>query len=118
MKDKNPNESDTIIGHSVSVEGDFIGEGNVLIEGKLKGNIKTTHNLKVGKDAEIEANISAENAIISGYVKGDIKVTNSLEITKTARIEGNISCAILSIEPGSYFQGNCQMAKNSNKENL
>lgn len=117
MKDKNPNESETVIGHSVSVEGDFIGEGDMLIEGKLKGNIKTTHGLRVGKDAEIEANISAENAIISGFVKGDIKITHNLEITKTAKIEGNISCEILSIEPGSFFQGNCQMTKSTKTDN-
>ncbi len=116
MKDKNLNESQTIIGHAVSVEGDFTGEGDVIIEGKLKGNIKTTHSLRVGKDAEIEANISAENAIISGFVKGDIKITNNLEVTKTAKIEGNIACEILSIEPGSYFQGNCQMSKSSKVE--
>lgn len=117
MKDKNPNDSQTIIGHAVSVEGDFIGEGDVIIEGKLKGNIKTTQGLRVGKEAEIEANISAENAIISGFVKGDIKITHNLEITKTAKIEGNIACEVLSIEPGSYFQGSCQMTKNNKGDN-
>ena len=117
MKDKNLNESQTIIGHAVSVEGDFMGEGDVIIEGKLRGNIKTTHSLKIGKDAEVEANISAENAVISGFVKGDIKITHNLELTKTAKIEGNMACEVLSIEPGCYFQGNCQMSKNTKVEN-
>jgi len=42
------NETDTIIGPSVKVEGDFITEGNVVVEGMICGTIKTSKNLKVG----------------------------------------------------------------------
>jgi len=32
---------DTIIGPTVNVEGNFAGEGNIIIEGEVKGSIKT-----------------------------------------------------------------------------
>jgi cytoskeletal protein CcmA (bactofilin family) len=109
MRDKNQNNSQTVIGLGVAVEGDFNGNGDVIIDGKLKGSIKTTNNLQIGKEAEIEAEISADSAIIAGKVKGNIKINGSLELLKSAHLEGNISCQSLTIESGCFFQGSCVM---------
>ncbi len=116
MKDKNSTESQTIIGHAVEVEGNFAGQGDVIIEGNLKGTIKTEHSLKVGREANVQANVEAMSAVISGRLTGEIKVKKHLEITKTARIEGNISCETLSIEAGSFFNGQCQMLKTNQSQ--
>jgi cytoskeletal protein CcmA (bactofilin family) len=110
MRDKNPNDSQTIIGLGVAVEGDFNGNGDVIIEGKLKGSIKTTNHLQIGKEAKIEAEINADTAVIAGQVKGNVKVNGALELMKSARLEGNISCQSLTIESGCFFQGNCVMS--------
>lgn len=109
MKDKTPNENQTIIGPSVSVEGNFSGDGNVIVEGRLKGSINTEQDLTIGKNAMVEANISAENAFIYGNVVGDLKIKNNLELAKNAKITGNISCQSLSVEAGSIFNGQCIM---------
>jgi len=110
MKDKNPEDTQTVIGVSVKVEGDFSGDGDVIIEGQVIGSIKTKHDLKVGKDAVVSASIEASNASISGQVKGDLKIANNLILTRTSKINGNISCAQLTIEPGSSFNGQCIMS--------
>lgn len=109
MKDKSSEDNQTIIGASVKVEGDFSGDGDVIVEGQIVGSIKTKHDLKVGKDAVVEANIEASNASISGQVKGDLKIINNLILTKTSKISGNISCSLLTIESGSSFNGQCIM---------
>ena len=116
MKDKTPNENQTVIGPSVSVEGNFTGDGNIIVEGKLKGSINTNHDLTIGKDAIIEANIFAENAIIYGKVDGDLKIKNSLELAKNAKINGNISCKSLNVEAGSVFNGQCTMKQHDTEE--
>lgn len=113
----NPTDTNTIIGASVSVEGDFNGQGDVLIEGKLKGSIKTGQHIQIGKNALVEAEIKAASAHISGAVKGNIAAKEKIELTKSARVEGNLTGAIISIEPGAVFNGQCTMnAADSNKE--
>ncbi|MFA6227687.1 MAG: polymer-forming cytoskeletal protein [Patescibacteria group bacterium] len=108
------NETDTIIGPSVKVEGDFITEGNIIVEGMICGTIKTSKNLKVGPDSKIFANIGAENALVAGEIQGNINIKNKLELTSTARIYGDIKTGILSIAGGALVNGKCTM--NDNKD--
>ena len=100
---------ETIIGPSVRVEGDFRGEGDLVIEGMLVGSLQTKNNLKIGQNAVVEASIRANNAFISGKVKGNIIVKGKLEITGTAVILGDIKTQIISIESGAMLQGNLSM---------
>lgn len=108
-------EIETIIGPSVKVEGDFITEGNMIVEGTVSGSIKTARNLKVGVKSKIFANVSAENALIAGEVQGNIRVNNKLELVSTAKVFGDIKAEILTIAAGSLLNGRCQMGENKNK---
>ncbi|MFH1029803.1 MAG: polymer-forming cytoskeletal protein [bacterium] len=107
-------EIETIIGPSVKVEGDFAGEGNVVVEGIVTGNLKTNRNLKVGNNAQIFANIKANNALIAGKVEGNINVTETLELTSTARIKGDIKAKVIAISAGAIFHGKCDMGNGEN----
>lgn len=109
MPQNNSNETETIIGPSVRVEGDFVTEGNIIVEGTVCGTLKTSRDLKVGPKSKIFANIIAENALISGEVQGNIKVKDKLELTSTAKIYGDIKTNILIIAGGSLLNGKCQM---------
>ncbi|MDP2812416.1 MAG: polymer-forming cytoskeletal protein [bacterium] len=100
---------ETIIGPSVKVEGDFKGEGDLIIEGTLIGSLKTKNNLKIGQNAFVQASVSANNAFISGRVKGNINVKGKLELSDTAVILGDIKAQVLSIESGAMIKGNIDM---------
>ena len=103
------NETDTVIGPSVKVEGDFVTEGNVIVEGTICGTIKTSKNLKVGPKSKIFANVSAENALIAGEIQGNIKVNDKLELMSTGKIFGDIKVGTLIVSAGSVLNGKCQM---------
>lgn len=104
---------ETIIGPSVKVEGDFKGEGDLVIEGMLVGNLTTKNNLKIGQGAVVEATIKANNAFIAGKIKGNISIKGRLEITGSAVILGDIKATLISIESGAIVQGNISMPLNS-----
>jgi len=106
----NKDDIETIIGHTVKLEGDFVGDGDVIVEGIVNGNIATNKFLRVGENAQINAEISAQNAFISGEVNGNLKISNKLEVTSTAKIKGDIEAAQISIETGAIFNGKCQMS--------
>ena len=109
-------DTKTIIGASVSVEGNFNGKGDVVIEGKLKGSIKTKRDITIGEQALVEAEIEAVNAYIAGRVKGNIKAQENVELSKTAVVEGDITTKSISIESGAVFNGQCSMADNQPNE--
>lgn len=108
-RSKNIKNTETIIGESVVVEGEFNGHGNIVIEGKLNGNLTTDGHILIGDKAKIKANIQAESAFISGKVTGDIKVNNSIDIAKTAVIKGDIEANSIAIEAGSKINGHIKM---------
>ena len=103
-------EFETVIGPSVKVKGDFNGQGNIIVEGTVEGNLKTNGNLEVGEKAKITANVEAKEAKIGGQVSGNVKIKGFLEITASAKIFGDIETASLSIERGAIFNGKCLMA--------
>lgn len=100
---------ETLIGPSVKVEGDFVGDGDVVVEGTVTGKLKTKRNLRVGQGAKILASVGAENALVSGFIQGNLKIKNKLELTSTAKILGDIETKILLISEGAAFTGHCKM---------
>jgi cytoskeletal protein CcmA (bactofilin family) len=100
---------DTIVGPSVSIEGDFLSKGNVRIEGMLKGRLETEQDIEVAESAKIDANVTANNMVIAGQVSGDIKAQGKITILETGRVQGDITSGTLAINPGALFSGQSNM---------
>ena len=98
-------ETETVIAPSVRVEGDFVSEGNVRIEGEVKGSISTDRDLIVGENAKITAGVQARNGVIAGELHGNLRVFDRLELASTARIYGDIQAKVLSVAPGAMMKG-------------
>ncbi len=105
----NANAAETIVGSSVSIEGDFKSEGNVRIDGEVSGSVATKKDLAVGENAKIKANVKAENIVIAGRIEGNVEVKNQLELTETGEVQGDIKTKVISIKPGAVFNGQCSM---------
>lgn len=105
-------DAETIIGPSVMVKGNFNSSGNIMIEGVLKGGVKTAGHVYVGDKASITADIEAKSARIGGEVKGNIKIQEGIQIVSSAKIFGDIECVSLSVESGAVINGKIMMSKN------
>jgi cytoskeletal protein CcmA (bactofilin family) len=108
--------AETIIGPSIKVKGNFHGEGSIIIEGQLEGNVKTNNFLLIGNQAKVIAGVEAKDAKISGEINGNIKVQGYLEITANAKITGDIEAASLSMEKGAILNGKCNMTAGGKPE--
>ncbi len=100
---------ETVVGPSVTVEGDFSSEGNIVVKGTVSGSVKTSKLLTVEPGAKILANVRAGSAIISGSVKGNVKVLDRLDLSETAQVSGDVDCKILSVAAGALIQGKLTM---------
>lgn len=112
----NSGSSETIVGASVKLKGNLRSDGDIIIEGAVTGDLKTKGSIRVGENANVVANVQAENIVISGNVQGSITIKDKLEITNTGRVIGDISANVLSIAPGAIFSGNAKMPDVPNEE--
>ena len=106
---ENNNSVVNIIGQGTSILGDINSNGDIRVDGTLKGSIKTEGKVVLGKEGVVEGDVICQNADISGIIKAKITVSNLLSLKDTAKLNGDIVTNKLSIEPGAEFTGSCSM---------
>lgn len=98
-----------LIGNGTSIIGDIKSNGDVRIDGTLKGNISISGKLVVGSSGNIEGNVICQNADISGEIHGKVTVSELLSLKASAKLLGDIVTGKISIEPNATFTGTCNM---------
>lgn len=108
VADEISNSSNTI-GKGTFLEGNVETYGNIRIEGKVTGNVKSKSKVALGPSSFVQGNVTAQNADLEGEVKGRIEVAEMLVLKATAVIHGDIVTGKLVVEPGALFNGSCKM---------
>ena len=93
----------SLINKLANVSGDLWSDGDIQIEGHLRGNVNCAQ-LIVGKDATVIGAIIAEEAVIRGKMTGLIRATRVL-LQASARVESEIIYQSLSVDEGASFKG-------------
>jgi cytoskeletal protein CcmA (bactofilin family) len=103
----------SLIGTGTTITGDIVSNGDVRIDGVLKGNIRGSAKILIGQDGVVEGDIEGQQADIMGRVEGRISVKELLNLRSNAIIKGDIRAGKLQIEPTVVFNGQCQMGEAS-----
>lgn len=106
-----------IVGAGTTVEGLISCDGDIRIEGHVKGTVKSKAKIVVGSTGSIEGDLMCENADISGKIFGSVEVTEMLFLKSTAYLEGDITTTKFVVEAGAKFNGNCRMGVKEIKPN-
>jgi cytoskeletal protein CcmA (bactofilin family) len=106
--DKISNAS-TNIGKGATLQGNIDTFGNVRVDGKLIGDIRSKSKVATGNASIVEGSITAQNAEIEGEVKGSLEIAELLVLKSTAIIHGDILTTKMVVEAGAIFNGKCQM---------
>lgn len=102
----------THIGRSVVIDGEFISDEDLHIEGTVKGDLQIRDaTLTIGEPAKIEADIHGARVIVHGTVRGSITASVRIELGPGARVEGNLSADQVVIADGARFDGHIDMAR-------
>ncbi len=92
-----------------TLTGDVVCDGNIRIDGTLKGNLVAKGKVVIGASGIVDGEINCQNADISGTVKAKVTVSELLSLKASAKLSGDISTNKLAIEPGANFSGACSM---------
>jgi cytoskeletal protein CcmA (bactofilin family) len=110
--DATTSNASTMIGAGTSITGDLESNGDIRIDGILKGNLKAKAKIIIGADGVVEGNIEGLQADVMGHVTGNIKVQELLFLHGTAELHGDICAGKLQIEPTAVFNGKVNMGAN------
>ena len=100
------------IGKSVVIKGELSGSEDLYLDGEVEGSIELhEHNLTVGPNGRVKANVNAKEVIIHGKVDGNIVNSERVELRKSAVLVGDIVTQRIVIEDGAYFKGGIDIRK-------
>lgn len=80
-------------------------KGNIRVDGRLEGELRSTGTLIVGEHTVIRGNIMAGILIASGKINGDVIALEKIKILKPGIVIGDIRTPAISIEAGAFFHG-------------
>ncbi len=101
----------SIIGPGMRIVGDLVTDGTVRVEGEIRGTIRATKAVVVGREGLVEGDIFTQDAVIGGRIRGSVVAESRLELQATCDIEGVVHARAqhLHLEEGARFNGQVQM---------
>ena len=116
---QNGEEPQKAIGNStidacLTMRGDLESDADILVKGKVFGNVKC-NLLIVDGGADIEGGIIAKEVVIRGTVKGIIKA-EKVRLDKTAEVQSDIYQNTFVAEEGALILGTLKSLKDAPKE--
>ena len=95
--------SNSIIDEWLTMRGDLESEGDILVKGRIHGNV-TCKLLIIDEKASVEGGVVAEEAVVRGATTGTIRA-NRVRLEGTARVDSEIFHRSFSVEEGARIEG-------------
>ena len=99
----------TILTSGCHFNGKLYCRGSSRIGGKIEGQVISEGLLIVEEEAQITAEVKADEAIIQGRVSGKLEAKIRVELCASARFDGDILTPSLVIHEGAQFNGRSTM---------
>jgi len=105
------------IGQSLFIKGDVTGSEDLMVEGRVEGKIDLRdHNLTIGANGRVHAEIHAKNITVIGEVTGNVVADEKVDLTDSARLVGDIRAPRISVSDGAQFKGSVDMVQSGKEE--
>ncbi|MBK1833716.1 bactofilin family protein [Roseibacillus ishigakijimensis] len=99
----------------VEIKGTIRFQDELLVDGKVEGEISSTGTLAIQENARIRAEVKVGSVVIQGKVHGNITATQTVELRAGSEVVGDIKAAILTMEAGAIFVGKSEVGAPSSQ---
>ena len=104
-----PEVKTAVIGPNIRIQGELSGDEDLVVEGRVEGKISVSKGLRVGPQAQVNAEVKAHHVTIAGRVVGNVVAVDKVEILPSGILEGNIRAPKIAIAEGALFKGSVDM---------
>jgi len=103
-------EFESVIGPSITINGDLSGDEDLTIHGQVEGGINfREHTVCVGPQGRVVADVIAKNIIVEGKLKGDLRGSEQVTVASSGQVNGDIHSPRVVLNDGCQFKGNIDM---------
>lgn len=103
----------TIVGAGVKLTGALKDHNDIMVFGRVEGEVTSESNVFIGETALIKGPITAKAITISGKVLGSIEGKEKIEMDPTGFVNGSLITKELIIKSGATFIGKSAMPDKS-----
>jgi cytoskeletal protein CcmA (bactofilin family) len=100
-----PSATRNVLSSDVEIKGTVKFTNDLVIDGKIEGEIASDGSLTIGENARIRAEVKTATIVVYGKVHGNLTATDRVELKASAEVVGDIKAKTLSIEAGAIFVG-------------
>lgn len=94
-----------VLSSDVEIKGTVKFNDDLIVDGKIEGEIQSAGNLTVGENARLKAEIKTGTVVVYGKVHGNLTAIDRVELKSSAEVVGDIKAKFLTIEAGAIFVG-------------
>ena len=98
-----------ILSSDVEIKGSIKFQKELLIDGKVEGEINSDGVLTIGENADIRGEVKTKSITVYGKVHGNITVAERCELKSKCTLQGDLKAARLVIEDGATFIGKSEV---------
>ncbi|MEN3368631.1 MAG: hypothetical protein V7609_774 [Verrucomicrobiota bacterium] len=98
-----------ILSSDVEIKGSIKFQKELLIDGKVEGEINSDGVLTIGENADIRGEIKTKSITVYGKIQGNITVSERCELKSRCTLQGDLKAARLVIEEGATFIGKSEV---------
>ena len=99
------NPSEARIGAGARVVGRVTGDGDLIVEGQVEGEIAVRGNVTIDPGASVVSNVEAHSVEVSGSIEGDVHATGLVAVHAGARVRGDLHGSEVTLDEGAQFTG-------------
>jgi cytoskeletal protein CcmA (bactofilin family) len=104
-----------VLSSDVEIKGSIKFQKELLIDGKVEGEIHSDGVLTIGENADIRGEIKTKSITVYGKVQGNITVGERCELKSRCTLQGDLKATRLVIEEGATFIGKSEVTSGSSK---
>ena len=107
------------IGRSTTITGQIVAEEDLEIQGRVEGRVHlANHQLTVGSDGVVQADVEAHSVIVIGRVTGNIVAEEVVEVKSGGFIGGDVKAPRVIMADGAIVVGGLDMSAALSSEGL
>jgi len=106
-----------VLSSDVEIKGSIKFQKELLIDGKVEGEIHSDGVLTIGENADIRGEIKTKSITVYGKVQGNITVGERCELKSRCTLQGDLKATRLVIEEGATFIGKSEVTSGASKMN-
>src|ERR1700719_2177513 len=98
-----------LLSRGVSITGSVKFSDQLLIDGEVKGDIKSTGTLTIGEHASIRGEVRSKSETVQGTVEGNIFATARCALQAGCTVRGDIEAPRLVVDENATFLGSAKV---------